>query len=69
MDMIIAVVIFVVGSTIHAGAVNIAMLFIGESLVFPTKYLEAKSFARTCDRWTGRGNAHHGHPSLHFRGM
>jgi hypothetical protein len=31
MDMIIAVVIFVVGSAIQAGAVNIAMLFIGES--------------------------------------
>lgn len=31
MDMIYAVVIFVVGSAIQAGAVNIAMLFLGKS--------------------------------------
>ena len=30
MDMVYAVIIFVVGSSIQAGAVNIAMLFLGK---------------------------------------
>jgi flagellar biosynthesis protein FliQ len=45
MDMIYAVIIFVVGSSIQAGAVNITMLFIGKLITLLAELFFANIFS------------------------
>jgi hypothetical protein len=65
--MIGAVVIFVVGSAIQAGAINIAMLFVGKLDEMPRGSL-ILIIIRAKHCWICCGNAYNGHSLVHLGG-
>lgn len=66
--MMLAVFIFTIGSAVQAGAVNIAMLFIG-SFDPQITAMKVTDIYREGYCWPCGRNAHHGHSALHFRGL
>jgi hypothetical protein len=66
--MVYAVVIFIIGSSIQAGAVNIAMLFLGklDEILYTVLAL---SYARTNCCWNCGWHVNDGYSPLYFRGM
>lgn len=64
--MIIAVVIFVVGSAIQAGAVSIGMLFVGEFGRLISEMGKRLMKGRSSNCRLGGGDVDDGHPVVYF---
>lgn len=67
-DMMLAVAIFVVGSAVQAGAINIAMLFVGKK-PFKHKIWTHLTARRKINCWLGSGDVDNGHSTLYFRSI